>query len=109
MPFPKRFCWREYHLGQAVQPLSTNSLAFDQALKALFSYSLIQRNRSEHLISVHRLVQAVLKDAMDQAMYRLWAERTIQAVKQAYLKSIITPGSGMNAVSPMLRAVRSTH
>jgi len=69
------------HLGQEVQHLATNPLAFDQALKALFSYSLIQRNRSEHLISVHQLVQAVLKDAMDQTMYRLWAERTIQAVE----------------------------
>ena len=54
------------HLGQEVQQLSANPLAFDQALKALFSYSLIQRNRSERLLSVHRLVQAVLYDAMTE-------------------------------------------
>ena len=68
------------HLGQEVQALSTNPLAFNRAIEALHSYSLIKRNPTEHLLSVHRLVQAVLKDAMDEPTYRLWAERTVQAV-----------------------------
>ncbi len=36
------------HLGQEIQQLSTNSLGFDQALKTLLSYSLIQRNSTEN-------------------------------------------------------------
>ena len=70
------------HLGQEVQALSTNPLAFNRAIEVLRSYSLIQRNPTEHLLSVHRLVQAVLKDAMDQPTYRLWAKRTVQAVEE---------------------------
>jgi tetratricopeptide (TPR) repeat protein len=69
------------HLGQQIQHLSVNPLAFDEALKALLSYSLIQRKPATHLLSVHRLVQAVIRDAMDQQTYHLWAERTIQAVE----------------------------
>src|SRR5258708_24739543 len=69
------------HLGQEIQQFSTNPLAFDQAIRALRSYSLIQRNPTKHLLSLHRLVQAVLKDAMDKPTYRLWAERTVQAVE----------------------------
>jgi len=68
------------YLGQEIQQFSTNPLTFGKALKALFSYSLIQRNPMEHLLSIHRLVQAVLKDEMDQTTYHLWADRTVQAV-----------------------------
>ncbi len=70
------------YLGQEIQQLSTNPLGLDQALKVLLSYSLIQRNSTDHLLSIHRLVQAVLKDTMDQTTYLLWAERTMQAVEQ---------------------------
>jgi tetratricopeptide (TPR) repeat protein len=74
------------HLGQEIQHLSANPLVFDKALKALLSYSLIQRNPTAHLLSVHRLVQAVIRDMMGKQTYRLWAERTIQAVEEVLPK-----------------------
>ncbi len=65
-------------LGPNLQAAASNPLAFNQAIGVLLSYSLLKRNAEEHLLSIHRLVQAVLKDGMDATSYRLWAERTVK-------------------------------
>jgi hypothetical protein len=70
-------------LGPNLQALAHNLLTFNQAIGVLLSYSLINRQPEEHLLSVHRLVQAVLKDGMDTPIYHQWAERVVQAVNQA--------------------------
>jgi tetratricopeptide (TPR) repeat protein len=70
-------------LGPNLQAIVKNQLALNQAIGVLLSYSLLKRNAEEHLLSIHRLVQAVLKDGMDAATYRRWAERTVQAVDAA--------------------------
>lgn len=57
------------YLGPSIQLLVANQFAFHQALKALRAYSLIQRNPSTRMLSVHQLVQAVIIDEMDQAQY----------------------------------------
>lgn len=68
------------HLGPHIQRLVIDPLAFDEALKLLLSYSLIRRNVSEKLLSIHRLVQAVIIDGVDEQVQREWAERTVAAV-----------------------------
>jgi tetratricopeptide (TPR) repeat protein len=70
-------------LGPNVQAVAESPLAFNQAIGVLLSYSLLKRQAEQHLLSMHRLVQAVLKDDMDAPTYRLWAERVVQAVDQA--------------------------
>ena len=61
------------HLGHAIQKLATAPRAFDRTIKVLSSHSLIQYNPKQHLLSTDQLVQQVLKEAMDEATYRLWA------------------------------------
>ena len=63
--------------------MASNPLVFNQAIGVLLSYSLLKRQPEEHLLSMHRLVQAVLKDGMDAPTYHQWAERVVQAVNQA--------------------------
>ena len=70
-------------LGPEVQAMDRNPLVFNQAIGVLLSYSLLKRQAEEHLLSVHRLVQAVLKDGMDASTYHKWAERVVQAVEMA--------------------------
>ena len=70
-------------LGSNLQAVEHNSLVFNQAIGVLLSYSLLKRQSEEHLLSMHRLVQAVLKDGMDASTYHQWAERVVQAVNQA--------------------------
>ena len=69
-------------LGPEVQAIARNPLVFNQAIRVLLSYSLLKRKPDEHLLSMHRLVQAVLKDGMDASTYHQWAERVMQAVNQ---------------------------
>jgi tetratricopeptide (TPR) repeat protein len=70
-------------LGPNLQAVAQNPLLLNQAIGVLLSYSLLKRQPEEHLLSIHRLVQAVLKDDMDASTYHQWAERVVQAVDQA--------------------------
>ncbi len=71
-------------LGEHLQAVATEPGLLDEAIGALRHYSLVQRNRDEQVIFVHRLVQAVLKASMDNETQRRWAERTVRAVNQAF-------------------------
>jgi tetratricopeptide (TPR) repeat protein len=56
----------------------------DDAIAVLGAYSLISRNVEEKTLSIHRLVQAVLKDAMDEDMRRQWVKRAVLAVNYVF-------------------------
>jgi tetratricopeptide (TPR) repeat protein len=70
-------------LGPNVHVIAQNPFVLNQAIGVLLSYSLLKRLPEQHLLSIHRLVQAVLKDAMDASTSHEWAERIVQAVDQA--------------------------
>jgi len=70
------------HLGP--DSVTKDDLALDEALATLGMYSLIRRNRSEKTLSLHRLVQAVLRDAMDQPTRHAWTERIVQTVNSVF-------------------------
>ncbi len=71
-------------LGSQLQALATDPLAFNRAINALLSYSLIRRNPTEHLLSVHRLVQAVLYDAMGEQDREQWIAHVVQALNAGF-------------------------
>ena len=61
-----------------------DELAFNEAIKALLGLSLVYRNRVRETFSVHRLVQVVLKETMDEVEQRWWAERAIRAINRVF-------------------------
>jgi tetratricopeptide (TPR) repeat protein len=70
-------------LGPQLAPVCADTYLLNRAIETLRAYSLLHRefiNNSVPLLSVHRLVQAVLKDGMDVATKRLWAGRTVDAL-----------------------------
>jgi tetratricopeptide (TPR) repeat protein len=71
-------------LGPPLEPLGTDPLALNAALKELRAYSLVRRDPSTQTLSLHRLVQAVLKDSMKEQTQREWAERSVRAVDLAF-------------------------
>lgn len=71
-------------LGPILAPVVANPVALDAAIAALRTFSLIRRNAEMHTLSMHRLVQAVLKDSMDDAIRQCWAERAVRAVNCAF-------------------------
>jgi len=71
-------------LGPELEEVASDPLKFDKIIELLLSYSLIRRTPEVRSLSIHRLVQAVLKDGMDTDIQRLWAERVIRTVNHAF-------------------------
>ncbi|HZR44804.1 MAG TPA: hypothetical protein VFB12_32125 [Ktedonobacteraceae bacterium] len=67
-----------HYLGEVLAPVVADPFAFNQAIEELLKFSLIRRNAERQVLSVHRLVQAVLKDAMPEEQQRQWAEHAVQ-------------------------------
>lgn len=53
------------HFGPVLQEAASHPLQFDAAISDLLNYSLLLRLPETSVLSMHRLVQAVLKDEMD--------------------------------------------
>ena len=71
-------------LGTILQPVASDPLALDAAIALLRKYSLVKRISETKLLSLHPLVQAVLKDWMGEKVRNAWIERTIRAVNTAF-------------------------
>ena len=70
-------------LGSTLQPVASDPFLLDETLVILRKFSLVRRNSKTNTLSIHRLVQAVLQDSMNEKTRRLWAERTVRAVNLA--------------------------
>src|SRR6266702_6233298 len=57
-------------LSSILQPVAADPLKFNDAIGTLLSYSLVRRN-PDHTLSIHRLVQLVLKHNMDKSVASL--------------------------------------
>lgn len=71
-------------LSAALAHVDTDPIVLDELMQPLIQYSLIHRDRKSKTYDIHRLVQAVLRDGMDEATKRLWIERTVKAVAHAF-------------------------
>jgi hypothetical protein len=71
-------------LSAALTEGEADPLALDEVLNPLIQYSLIHRDRKSGSYDIHRLVQVVLKDGMDDATKREWAERIVKVLARAF-------------------------
>src|SRR6266516_62194 len=72
------------HLCSVLQPVAADRSKLNAAIAELLKYSLIRRDATTHTLTIHRLVQAVSKDEMDEETQRHWAERAVQATRQVF-------------------------
>ncbi len=72
------------NLGPELQALLANELALDRALATLLDLSLLQRNADTETLSIHRLVQVVLRDEMQADTQHIWIERATQTVCRVF-------------------------
>ncbi|MEO8955431.1 MAG: helix-turn-helix transcriptional regulator, partial [Ktedonobacteraceae bacterium] len=70
-------------LGPTLQAL-VDPYTFDTSIEILSRYSLIQRNADMKRLSIHRLVQEVLKEGMEEGIQRQWIERIVRAVNRVF-------------------------
>jgi len=71
-------------LGPVLTEVVTDPFAFDAAIANLRTLSLLHRNTTAKVLIVHRLVQTVIQDGMEEALQRQWAERVVDAVCLAF-------------------------
>jgi tetratricopeptide (TPR) repeat protein len=63
--------------------LLANPLEFNAAIDLLSRYSLLQRDPATTTLSLHRLVQAVLRSRLSAAQIRTWQRHTLYAIYAA--------------------------
>jgi tetratricopeptide (TPR) repeat protein len=75
--------FRDGIFGQALEVVSSDALAWNNAISEILKYSLLRRDPKAATLEIHRLVQAVLKQGMDEVTQRRWAERAVRTVEHA--------------------------
>jgi tetratricopeptide (TPR) repeat protein len=71
-------------LGSAWLPIVDDPLRLDDAIGELRKYSLIRRHPETKTLTMHQLVQMVLKDAMGEERQREWARCVVSLVNRAF-------------------------
>lgn len=91
-------------LGLILQPVAADAFTLNTVLKELRSYSLLDRDPDTQTLTIHRLIQIVLKDEMDQGTQRLWAERAVRAVNRAFPQIEVTTWDRCQQYLPQVQA-----
>ena len=76
----------------------TDPLTLNQLINPLLHYSLLQREGNT--LTLHRLVQSVLRDRLNPTMQRRWAERAVQIINQAFPEPEFTTWSRCEQLLP---------
>jgi tetratricopeptide (TPR) repeat protein len=71
-------------LASTLSYVDADPLVLDEVLQPLIQYSLIHRDRVSRTYNIHRLVQAVLRDGMDELTRRQWVERVVKAMASIF-------------------------
>jgi tetratricopeptide (TPR) repeat protein len=92
-------------LDSGMTPLANDEVlyAFNEAIVVLRNYSLLRREAGTKILSIHRLVQAVLKDAMDHETHRKWVEQVVMIVSSVFLPVDFTLWSRFERLLPHVR------
>jgi len=71
-------------LGKVLAPVAADPLRLNDAIEVLLKYSLVKRDAETKTLSMHRLVQVVLKDSMNRKVQRQYAERAVHAINRVF-------------------------
>lgn len=72
------------YLSPSLQAVVSHPLQFNALCNDLLAYSLMHRDAQTKTLTIHRLVQAILKRSMPEDMQQQWAERALRLVNQAF-------------------------
>jgi tetratricopeptide (TPR) repeat protein len=71
------------HLGETLQAVCRDPLEWNQVVGVACAYSLLHRQPEEQMLSIHRLVQAVVLDAMTHTEREQWSKCVLSALDAA--------------------------
>ena len=72
------------HLGPQLSLVGSDPYVLNEAIEALRAYSLLSRDPRTQTLSVHRLVQVVLRESMEASVAKGWKERVVLAVNATF-------------------------
>ncbi|MBV9848078.1 MAG: tetratricopeptide repeat protein [Armatimonadetes bacterium] len=78
------FTGHDADLGEHLNAVVSNPGSFREIVAAAVRSALLRSDRKTHMLTVHRLVQEVIKDHMTEDEQRLWSERVVRAVSNAF-------------------------
>jgi tetratricopeptide (TPR) repeat protein len=70
--------------GPVLKHVASDPFELNNAIADLLKYSLLRRDPDAKLLDIHRLVQATLKDGMNEAAQRRWAKRAVRVVNRVF-------------------------
>jgi tetratricopeptide (TPR) repeat protein len=70
------------HLPKALSTAARNAVAMNRVIKGLRQYSLVERSGDS--VTVHRLVQTVVRDRLAEPEKKKWAEAAVRLVNDAF-------------------------
>ncbi len=94
-------------LSPALQAAAVDTLTLDTAIKELRRFSLLRRHPETKTLTLHRLVQAVLRDTMSQESQQQWAELAVRAVNQVFPEEDFAAWSQCQRFLPQAQACAS--
>ena len=68
----------------AYQNIANDPYELDEVLVVLRKYSLVKRNPTTKTVSMHRLVQDVLKKSLNEQQQRRWAEAVVRTLSRKF-------------------------
>lgn len=71
-------------LNARLQTMARDPFAFNTAIGELRKYSLVKRNAELQHLTIHRLVQGVVQDIMDEATQKMWAAQVVSLMASAF-------------------------
>jgi tetratricopeptide (TPR) repeat protein len=71
-------------LGPILQSIVGDPIQVADAIGELRKYSLIRRNPDTKTLIIHRLVQVITKDQMNEDLQRAWVERVVRLVESVF-------------------------
>jgi len=71
-------------LSPVLQLVAADPFELNAAIEELHKFSLVKREPDVKTLTIHHLVQSVLKESMNEQTRREWAERTVRAVNLAF-------------------------
>ena len=86
------------YAGPLLDPVAADPMLLDQVFEAILKYSLVRRVADTQSLSMHRLVQAVIKDTMDDDTRRIYAERIVYAIASV----LAATGTDMQRCEPYM-------
>jgi hypothetical protein len=74
-------------LSPTLAPVTADPFLLNKAIEDLLSHSLLVRDPHVQTLSVHRLIQAVIRNSMSTEAQRQWMQRAIHAIEATFPES----------------------